>query len=184
MLIKMLSPSDKDYLLRLARLIAIADKPLLWDGKRHDEITSETNLDSISIEEGKIETQMLEDMEAASPHYSTYFSSSIESLFIEKIRRIPLQKADLPESRVTAATTVLREVLAEHQCEVPSVPKLMLFELMLVALCGGSITSIEWVLLKEVQHHYKVKDFIFEDLLERAETMSREVAKTISIILE
>jgi len=60
----------------------------------------------------------------------------------------------------------------------------MLFELLLVALRDGNISSIEWALLKEFQQHHKLEDFIFDDLLERAEVLNKEVNKTISIVLE
>ena len=53
-----------------------------------------------------------------------------------------------------------------------------------MALSGSSISIIEWALLKEFQHHHHLEDFISDDILERAETMNKEVSKTISIILE
>ena len=49
MLIKMLPKNDREHLLDLASLIAISDKPILWDGKSYDEINTETNLELISL---------------------------------------------------------------------------------------------------------------------------------------
>ena len=63
-------------------------------------------------------------------------------------------------------------------------PKIMLFEMILVALRDGSISSIERELLKAFQHHYQIADFIFEDLLDRAEALNSEVSKTIALVLE
>lgn len=190
MLVKMLSSTDKEHLLKLAELVAIADKPLLWDGKRPNEVTSASNLNNVTIEKGMIESELLKDMQGDDRHHTLKNklnfgnSDSVEERFLKKIKLLPVSNTDLPESRIQAATAVLRELLDGKQSELPSIPKLLLFQLMLVALSGGSISNIEWVLLKEVQHHYNVKDFIFDDLLERAETMNTEVAKTISIILE
>ncbi|HCL3953840.1 TPA: hypothetical protein N2C02_004198, partial [Pseudomonas aeruginosa] len=60
----------------------------------------------------------------------------------------------------------------------------ILYELLLVALRDGHISNVEWALLKEYQRHHQLEDFIFDDLLERAETLNQEISKTISIILE
>lgn len=186
MLIKLLSDTDKVHLLELLELLALADKPLLWDGKRKEEITSETDLDTLSIQNGEQESALIADLksEVQSFAYAFRFTASVEARLINKIKAFPLQKVEESATRVQAATMILKEILEGKKFEFPSVSKLMLFELMLMALCGGSISSIEWALLKEFQHHHQLEDFIFDDLLERAETMNREVSKTISIILE
>jgi len=100
------------------------------------------------------------------------------------LKTYPIPKVEKPETRVQAATTVLKELLKGKTFELPSAPKVILFELLLVALRDGHISSIEWALLKEYQRHHQLEDFIFDDLLERAETLNQEVSKTISIILE
>ncbi len=117
-------------------------------------------------------------------NFNIRLDTSIESKLVDKIKTFPLQQIDESTTRLQAASMVLKELLADKKYEQPSVPKLMLFELMLVALCGGAISSIQWALLKEFQHHHQQEDFIFDDLLERAETMNREVSRTLSIILE
>jgi hypothetical protein len=111
-------------------------------------------------------------------------SVEVEAQLIDAIKIFPISKADRPEVRVQAATSVLKDLLHDKKYEQPSVPKVMLFELLLVALRDGNISSIEWALLKEFQRHHKVEDFIFDDLLERAEVLNQEVSKTISIVLE
>ncbi len=198
MLTKMLSDFDKNYLIELANLLAIADKPILWDGKTLDELTSETDLSKISIQKGSIESELIEEMSGSSlivepvkqQKYSVIgamagmFKGSPETRFLEKMKRIPVHKTEDPALRLEAAASVMREIMEGRKFDLPSVPKLILFELMLLALSNGVVTGIEWSLLKEVQHYYQFDDFIFDDLMERAKTMNVEMAKTISIILE
>jgi len=189
MLDQLLCHADQQHLIELATLLAVADKSLSWDGKSKDEITSATDLNKVSIEKGEMESKLIAELESKNkkPVFLSFGIATInpiEERFIEKIKAVPLPKTEEPETRVQVATAIMKELLAEKKSELPFVPKLMLFELMLVALCGGSISNIQWPLLKEVQHHYRLKDFIFDDLLERAETVNREVSKTISIILE
>lgn len=188
MLIKLLSTADKRHLLDLAKLLSIADKPLLWDGKSADELTSSTNLDALTIQEGAQECELIADLQQSigpvpfNPILGR--SRDVKVRLIEALKKFPVPKAGNPETRVQAATGVLKEVLKGKVFELPTAPKVILFELLLVSLRDGHISSIEWALLKEFQAHHKLEDFIFDDLLERAETLNQEVSKTISIILE
>lgn len=196
MLLKLLSESDQKHLLDLAKLLALADKPLLWDGKTSDEFTSNTDLNALSIQEGEKERELIAELEQSigmpsstfgmMPSMMTGFrmSTDVGARLVEALKKYPITKAEKPETRVQAATSILKEILKGKKFEVPSAPKVILFELLLVALRDGHITSIEWALLKEFQLHHQLEDFIFEDLLERAETLNQEVSKTISIILE
>jgi len=192
MLIKLLSDADKHHLLDLAKLLAIADKPLLWDGKRADELTSGTNLDALTIQEGEQESEVIADLEQSIgkrpklAEFMEFFGDEInvKARLIATLKKYPVPKAGNPETRVQAATTVLKEIIKGKSFELPSAAKVILFELLLVSLRDGHISSIEWALLKEYQQHHRLEDFIFDDLLERAETLNREVSKTISIILE
>ncbi|MEB0007248.1 hypothetical protein QN412_21125 [Pseudomonas sp. RTB3] len=188
MLLKFLSNSDKLHLVELAKLLALADKPLLWDGKTTDEFTSDTDLSELSIQEGEQERELIAELEQSVDSRSIYnpFSShgDVADRLIEVLKTFPIPKAEKPATRVQAATTVLKELLKDKKFELLSTPKVILFELLLVALRDGNISSIEWALLKEFQVHHQLEDFIFDDLLERAETLSQEVSKTISIILE
>lgn len=199
MLLKLLSTSDKAHLLQLAELMALADKPLLWDGKTKNEalvVTSGTDPGKLSFQKGAQETAMLAELKSEGESAESTPSlfrvivsvnsiNSVETKLMDRIKqRTPLYLIDEPENRAQAATSVLNELLKDKVCETPSVPKLMLFELILMALCNGSISGIEMTLLKEFQRHYQLEDFVFDDLLERAEAMSQEIGKTISIILE
>lgn len=190
MLVKFLSQADKEHLLELAELLSLADNPLLWDGKRKDEVTSETNLSNLSIQDVELESALITELrsEGEQNAYSGFFasvrSSPVKEKLIKKLKALPIHTVEEPTNRAEAAKIVLKELLEGKKYEIPSVPKLMLFELMSMALCDGSISSIEWVLLKEFQHHHHLEDFIFDDILERAEIVNKEVSKTIAIILE
>lgn len=201
MFLKLLSEQDAKNFLRVAYLLSIADKPLLWDGKRSSEITPQTDLEKISIQKGEAEQAYISDLKNESAQCQKNTSAlklgwpfptgdslnseeDIEQQFIARIKNLPLSRIDDPENRVAAITTILRELLGEEQVEYPAPPKIMLYELMLLALVDGKVSSIEWTLFNEFKHHYQIEDFIFRELLERAESLSREINKTISVILE
>ena len=189
MLLKLLSAQDREYLLDIAELLSISDKPLLWDGKIKEEITFKSDIKEISIQKGEKENSILNDLksEGKIKNYSSFgifTSSNIEEKLLEKIKNIPLQKIEEPGIRAEAALVILRELLKDKKPENPSSPKVMLFELMLVALVSGNISNIKWQILDEFKNHYRLDDYIFNDLLERAETSHREINKTLSIILE
>lgn len=189
MLLKLISTQDIEYLLDIAELLSISDKPLLWDGKIKEEITSKSDITEISIQKGEKELSILSDLksEGKIKNYSSFgiFTlQNIEKKLLEKIKNIPLHKIEDPGVRADAALAILRELLKDKKPENPSAPKVMLFELMLVALADGNISSIKWQILNEFKNHYRLDDYIFNDLLERAETSHREINKTISIILE
>ena len=112
-------------------------------------------------------------------------AENIANRLLEKIKNVPLHQIEEPTTRVTAISEVLRTLLEKHKTSgIPSVIKLMQFELMLLALADGSISTIEYHVLNAFKHHHKLDDFTFGDLLERAESTHREAQKTIALILE
>ncbi|PWC18956.1 hypothetical protein [Brenneria corticis] len=188
MLIKLLPDDEKALLLDLARLLALCDKPLLWDGKTKDELTSDSDLNALSIQQGEQENELLSELEQSvkTPDLSVIdiSATSIASKLTEKLKAFPLTKIDAAESRVQAATAVLKTLLEEKRADLPTIPKIILFQLILIALRDGNISNIEWSLLKEIQLHYQLQDFIFKDLLDRAEVLNNEISKTIALVLE
>lgn len=206
MLIKLLPDNEKNHLLDLAILLALSDKPLLWDGKTKDELRTDYDLNALSIQKGPLEKELLSELEqsvktsqlnivgaaaligapaAASISASSAFGeASIENKLTEKLKTFPLLKIDAVETRVQAATAVLKTLLKGKQTDNPSIPKIILLQLILIALRDGSISNVEWLLLKEIQLHYQLQDFIFKDLLERAEALNHEISKTIALVLE
>jgi len=204
MFLRLLSREDNLHLLKLAKLMALADKPLLWDGRKIEELTSDTDLDKLTIQKGEQECTLIDEMkyEARLNHgdgFSDIFGDtfidknskssisqkhSVDISLIQKNKSLPIRQAEESSARLGVALEVLRELLEGEVSELPHVPKLMLFELILIGLRSGEFSNMEFALLKEFQHHHQLDDFTFDDLLERAEAMNREVTKTISIILE
>lgn len=205
MLIKMLPEPEKGLLLDLLQLLALSDNPILWDGKRYDELTSDTDLSKLSIQVDELERELISDLERSSGQSlrgSSSFegvlagvlagglksgkapTSIVEEQLIAELKTFPIHKMELPETRVAAAKAVLDKLLEDQSKDRPEPPKIMLFDMILLALRDGSISSIECELLKAFQHHYQIQDFIFEELLVRAEALNSEVSKTIALVLE
>lgn len=191
MLIKMLPDEKKELLVELAKLLALSDNPLLWDGKTKNELTSDSNLNNLTIQTDALETELLNEMEQYSTGSSGGFisgfklsSMTAEYLLIDKLKTYPLAVIDTPDTRFQAATAVLKMLLADKKIEDPLTPKVIIFQLFLVALRDGQISNIEWMLLKEIQIYFKVPDFIFKDLLDRVEALNNEMSKTLALILE
>lgn len=205
MLIKMLPEPEKGLLLDLLQLLALSDNPILWDGKRYDELTSDTDLSKLSIQVDELERELISDLERSSGQSlrgSSSFegvlagvlagglksgkapTSIVEEQLIAELKTFPIHKMELPETRVAAAKAVLDKILEDQSKDRPEPPKIMLFDMILLALRDGSISSIERELLKAFQHHYQIQDFIFEELLDRAEALNSEVSKTIALVLE
>jgi len=216
MLIKMLPEPEKGLLLDLIQLLALSDNPLLWDGKKYDELTSDTDLSKLSIQADEQESELIADLERSagqSTRKKSSFPGSaartlsqvmrdrarigtpraeerlietslVEAELIEKLKMFPVHKMEQSESRMITAKAVLAQLLDGQSLTRPEPPKIMLFEMILVALRDGSISPIERELLKAFQDHYQIADFIFEELLDRAEALNNEVSKTIALVLE
>lgn len=197
MLLKQLSDEDKYTFLCLAELLSLSDKPIFRDETRGNAAEVEqffsllTSLD-LGLKKVKIQRDVRET-QAVAELFSTLLNNDISShgdikeierALIKRINTLPLHSENDPVVRVRVATDVLREILKNKKATIPSVPKLMLFELMMLALTGGSISSIRWQVLSELKNHYQLEDYIFHDLLERAQSTHLEAQKTIAIILE
>ena len=202
MFLQLLSPQDKSDFLPIAELIILCDKPILWDGKKIEKTTSQTNFKNVSLEKNGKEITQIEELKRERVHrvfmesksegvqgkgsgfFSSFLQIEIEHELINKIKNYPLQEVEQPAARLEIALEVLRELLKGKKIELPSVPKLQLFELMQVALVDGNISGIKIQLLNEFAQHFKLENYVFTELLERAEVTSREINKTLTIILE
>lgn len=201
MMLKLLSEKDKTYFLNLAVLLSIADKPLLWDGKTIDEVTSRTDMKKVSFVKGEAESKHLIDWfqearigsfpEAFGDIFGDIFNekrrcaAEVEKLLLDQLDNIPLHKnTEDSVERVNAVSAVLHRLLNEGSATTRYAIRIMLYELMLMALASGGISSIEYRFLEIFKQHYKVDDCDFNEILERAETMYREFQKTIALVLE
>lgn len=188
MLIKLLPEQEKPLLLDLVELLALSDNPVLWDGKKYDEITSDTDLSNLSIQIDEQENELIADLEHSAGHparrEASWLRTSVKNQLIEQLKTFALNEVELAETRMIASQAVLAQLLEGQSTSRPDTPKIMLFEMFLVALRDGTFSSIEQELLKAFQRHYRLEDFIFDDLQERAEALNVEISKTIALVLE
>lgn len=199
MLLKLLPKQEKSNFLLIAELLTICDKPIYLNGKELLIIAPKVNfilvdkqfldeflidIKSITIQKNKKEGQLIADLKNEGDDFIHSECGILETKLIEKIATYPLHSIPEPETRLMAALAVLKSLLTEKKSEFPSVPKLMIFELMQVALFDGNISNIKSKLLNEFKNHYKLEDYVFDELLEQAKVTSREINKTITIIFE
>lgn len=205
MLLKQLSDNDKRVFLRLAELVSLCDRPMLWNGKpREEATTADFKADAISLQWHKQVFEAMKELASAligDANFKTVgmpkpvadktaaawlglHQTSVSEELIRRLEAKPLTAGGDSAVRVTVATDILREILKDHKAATPSLPKLMLFELFLLSLASGSISSVQWQVLSEFKHHHQLEDYIVEDLLARAQSTHIEAQKTIAIILE
>lgn len=191
MLVKLLSEDDKAHFLKLAELLSIADKPLLWDGKAKDEVTSRTDMKKVSFAKGEAESKLLSDwsqeVRAGSMMMAFGYNptSAVEKQLLDQLADIPLHKnTEDSVERLNAVSAILHRLLEGTSATTPHAVRIVLYELMLMALAAGGISTIEYRFLEILKQHHQVDDRDFAEILERAESMYREVLKTIALVLE
>ncbi|MDR3397376.1 MAG: hypothetical protein P4M06_07415 [Pandoraea sp.] len=192
MLLKQLSDEDKRTFLCLAELLILCDRPVLWDGGRRVATAETIHYSSVAIQREEREAASFEELASIAkdrggvrlPFGLGASRAKVESDLIERIRKLSPLSEDDPAARWNVVRDMLRDMLKGKQAIMPSVPKLFLFELMMLSLSGGSISSVRWHLLDDIRAHYHVEPFIFSDLLARAQSVHLETQKTVAIILE
>lgn len=205
MFLHMLSDKDKDSFLKLATLVSISDNDLHWDGKTLEELTGNIALDSAAFRILDTEKAILGDFmrecgkQADEPEkfpseffvgvfakYRELSRGDVENQLLKKLVVLPLSRMNAPDERISAASEVMKDLLysAGIDSGLPSISKAMLYELMLLALADGEISGVEAALLKQFATLQKLDDYTYDDLLERAKSVNREVSKTLSLILE
>lgn len=192
MLVKLLSENDKAHFLKLAELLSISDKPLLWDGKKKDEVTPRTDMQKVSFAKGEAESKLLSDWLQEGKVGLTPWSfaasekdTAVEKLLLEWLAEIPLEKnTEISIERFIAVSEVLQSLLKGKPVTTRHANRIMLYELMLMALAGGEMSSIEYRFLEIFKQHHRIDDCDFDEILERAKTTYREIQKTIALVLE
>lgn len=199
MFLHMLSDKDKNEFLKIATLISLSDNPLHWQGRKLEELTGNVVLDTAEFLEIDSEKAILDSLIrecGLDPSRSwafvgfgrseEYIFSEIQKQLLKKLVVLPLTNMNAQDERITAATAVLKELLhhAGIDLGLPSVSKVVLYELMLLALADGEISAVEGALLKQVAQQIRLDDDTYDDLLERAESINREASKTLALILE
>jgi len=120
MSIKSLSDADKEHLMQLAVLLVLSDKPLLWDGKTADKITSRTDTKALSICVGKRERKLIAKLKAVAE--ITNCASSTRSWKTKLIHPIVTPfgviEIPIPFSGGTTTETVIVPDVSERLIEV------------------------------------------------------------------
>lgn len=202
MLVKLLSEEDKAHFFQLAELLSISDKPLLWDGKAKDEVTSRTDMKKVSFAKGEAESKLLSDWsrevsgdkDMRATGYKQKLAdilrgeaspTAVEKLLLDQLAGVPLHKnTEDSVERLNAVSAILHRLLEGTSATTPHAVRIVLYELMLMALAAGGISTIEYRFLEILKQHHRVDDRDFAEILERAESMYREVLKTIALVLE
>lgn len=195
MLLKQLSKKDRHIFLCTAQLLTLADQPLLWNGEPRSRTTMNTRFTNITIARSSARQAAIDELFSAldaTERLSIVVDYAIQgpqpgeiaAKLISELRLLPAKDENDPALRLKVANQLLAQVMKTDKAALPSVPKLMLFELMLLALTDGTISSVQWQLLVEFRHHYGLEEYIFDDLLMRAQCTHMETQKTLAIILE
>lgn len=213
MLINLLTKDDAESLISIAEFLSISDKPMLLNGKPMDGASERIHDDNVkfSFARSEVESALLADWkkkpvdedsssdgtftlnsQAAWPFtpggrtgcYEKGVTDS-EKHLIDLLREEPLKLDNAaPEVRASALSTVLRKLHEENKVSNRYAIRIVLFELMLMAFADGKISPLELHVLRNLQHHYKVDDESFYEILEQAETVSKVSQKTLALILE
>lgn len=194
MFLHMLSDKDKEEFLKIATLVSLSDNPLHWDGKTLEELTGNVVLDVAAFQEIETEKTLIdslarecgEGISAFTRIFNGRSQHDVGTRLLKKLVVLPLAKMNSPDERIEAASSVMNELLhhAGTDLGLPSISKVMLYELMLLALADGEISAVEGALLKQFAAQQRLDAYTYDDLLERAEGMNREASKTLSLILE
>lgn len=211
MLTKLLSSDDLKRFLLFAELLSISDKTLLWDGKNPKEITSINGAEKISITKGEAESKLLSDWRESAKDAPP--KNVMEHVLLHILKDIPLYDCiTKPEvvqwNAISSALRFLLNDCVQYQqqpdetglkiqitneknpknvadgAQNPYALRIMVYELMLMALADGQISPIEFQFLEEFKRYHKVDDYAFDEIRERAENMYRETQKTIALVLE
>lgn len=199
------SDQEKTEFLYIAQLICLSDNPVLWAGKTAEELTGTDDLSKVAFQINETEEIILKNFLRECGNEDTWFSppttsnlptrlsflinrdhgeKSVEQALLKHIQHLPLNRQNAPEERARIATEVLNKRINSDTTALPSIPKMMLFELFLLCLADGVISNVEWLLLKEFSRLRGIEDYIFEDLLECAESTNKATVKAASVIFE
>ena len=124
MLLKLLSDHDRKDFIEVVELLILADKPLLWDGKLKDEITPQTNISKISIKKSSSDENAAGSEGRVPSGCHRFFGSGqqIEAPHRGAAADLSLHKIEEPETRLTVASGVLREILRARSRRCPPSP--------------------------------------------------------------
>lgn len=209
MFLSMIKDDQKGLFLDLAVLVSISDDPIFWDGKSEEEVTGETDLTKVSLRTSATEVAILEDFAKECGEAPGYISTATDpadvflaialpfqsqreprragvrmwNALYSKLKELPLHKQNNADERIKAVSAIMEDLISDVGL-LPAASKVMLYELMLLALADGKVSDVEESILLKLSNILGVDDFVYDDLMERARSMNHEVSKSLSLILE
>jgi len=184
MFLYLLPDAEQATFLKVARLMSVSDNTLLWDGKAHDELTGDTDLSNVSLAESEHERAIFDNF--ARECGKVYRADGVTKDLLARLKQLPLLRQADPDERARVACDLLGTLVDDTLTESmqPASPKVMLYELMLLALADGEVSSVEEAQLRWLADRFGVDPYTYADLLERAMSINAEASRTIAIILE
>ena len=204
MFLHLINLTDRYKFFGVARLVCLVDGTLLWDGKRESELTGNDDLSKVSFKksealevlmkdyareiegnEGSVKAtiRILKDGQSVAGLLADV-PAALENAVLEQIKKLPIFKQNILEERVSIVHKLLRTFIEKDNAALPSVPKIMLFELILLALADGTISNEKLQLLREFGKIHGFDDLDFHDLFVCASNMSLVAQKAVSVIFE
>lgn len=195
MYLHLLTDAQQNQLKMIAVVLSFSDNEVLWDGRRQDELTGETDLTKVAFVHVEQEFLLLKAMERESgglvsgvnfDHAIWRFERHIELVagrLLSGLRPLPISMQNNVSERIQISRAVIEDLTRDT--EIESAPlKVMVLELLLLALADGEISSIEGELIRGFADAHGLDADTFDKLLGHAMDINREAAKTISIIFE
>lgn len=213
-MLHMLSTEHKKAFLQIARLLNLSDNDLVIKKGQEEEKLCNSELESVSFLEVESENSILQGFmrecgkmdETEASEAPSDVNHIGKALLTELGNGVLKKHLNDPEQRLRSASLILKNILSGsgltvtadneakepleieeasfHDYNTPSIAKIMLYELILMAMADGDISDIEWSLIRKFADYTGVEGFILDDLRERAEATNIEATKTLALILE
>lgn len=195
MYLHLLTEDEQSQLKALAAVLSFSDNEILWDGRRQDELTGETDLKKVAFVHVEQELLLLKAMEreagglriGANCDYDLqsfeHHIGHVASSLLTGLRSLPISKQNSESERIRVSREAVDYLT--HKIEIGSASlRVMVLELMLLALADGEMSFIEGELIRGFAEANGLDGDSIDELLKHAENINREAAKTISIIFE
>lgn len=213
MYLHMLSKEQQELFLSLAMLLKISDDELLWEGKTLDEVTPTTNFEDVSFVASKEEVSILNrylseldklesltkiDLSKVSTGiamrltgvigvFGTHKRENISSRFIKSLSKHPVHKQNDQETRIKVIDEIFNETFDTEikSLEIsPASAKIIIYELQILSLADNQVSKSEQNIIDRLSLIFNMDNYIKEELLECAIETSKQVTKTLALILE
>lgn len=187
MFAKSLPNTKKRELLEIVRLLQTFEAPLLWDGKKEEDITGNTNLSDISF---NISDSLKELWGNAVSIYGDdeYLhkkdSTEVIDKLLDEIRGIRITHQNDKDERIKIAASILSDITNSQEkssaCTKTHL-RIILFEAMRLS---GFLTDSKRNLLQLASVAYGIDGESFNELLAQALALHKEIKRSVNLVLE